>query len=427
LPRAPARTLAEWERYIERQHPRTIELGLDRVCEVAGRMGLAALPFAAVSVAGTNGKGSCVGMLEAALAAAGYRTGAYTSPHLVRYNERVRVDCEPASDALLCEAFAHVDAARGAVPLTYFEFGTLAAVEAFRMRGVEIAVLEVGMGGRLDAVNAWDTECALVTSIGLDHCHWLGPDREAIGREKAGIFRAGRPAICADPDPPASVLDAARAAGAPLLLIGRDFRAEAQAGGWRYLGPGDTVRSGLPRPAMRARVQLLNAAAVVTVLECLRDRFPVSAAHLRAGMAAVVPGRFQTLPGLPVRVIDVAHNAEAAGELASSLGTQGVRGHTRAVFGALADKPVEAMVRALAPQVAHWHLCTLAVDRGLDADSLQARVVAAGVDPGALSRHPDPVAAYREALAHTRENDRVLVFGSFHTAGDIMRFEGVAL
>lgn len=390
-------------------------------------MGLERLPFAVVSVAGTNGKGSCVGMLEAALHSAGFPAGAYTSPHLVRYNERVRVAGRAVEDAELCAAFEAVESARGGVRLTYFEFGTLAAVQVFRARRVQIAILEVGMGGRLDAVNAWDADCALLTNVGLDHCHWLGPDRESIGREKAGIFRAGRPAVCADPDPPASVVEGAHATGARLLCIDRDFSATRADAGWRYEGPGPVVRAGLPLPAMRAPVQLRNAAAVITVLECLRENFAVSAADLRAGLAAVVPGRFQTLAGLPLRVVDVAHNTEAARELAAAIAAQPCTGVTRAVFGALADKPVEAMVRELAQRIACWHVCGLDVDRGLDAAALGERVVAAGVAPERVIVHVDPVSAYRAAIARSTERDRIVVFGSFHTAGDILAIEGVAL
>lgn len=321
------RTLAGWLQLLEQRHAQAIQLGLERVAQV--RAALGADPDALViTVGGTNGKGSCCAMLEAILLAEGYRVGCYTSPHLLRYNERVRVDGKDVADEALVEAFDAVEAARGDTPLTYFEHGTLAAWEVFRRQAPDVVILEVGLGGRLDAVNVFDADCALVTGIALDHMDYLGDTREAIGFEKAGIFRAGRPAVCGDPQPPASLLEHAEAIGAQLWISGRDFGFggdRQQWGYWRYQAPpaqGALVkRGGLAYPALRGANQLLNAAAVMTVLDAVRDRIPVSMQAIRQGLMLVeVPGRFQVLPGRPAVVLDVAHNPQAAGVLAENLG-----------------------------------------------------------------------------------------------------------
>jgi dihydrofolate synthase/folylpolyglutamate synthase len=405
---------------METLHPREIELGLARVVEVRDRLGLYPPPFAVVTVTGTNGKGSTVAMLEQTLHAAGYKVGAYTSPHLLAYNERVRVATRDASDAELLAVFERIDAARAATPLTYFEFGTLAALELFRAQQVDIAVLEVGLGGRLDAVNAWDAEVAIVSSVGIDHREWLGPDRESIGREKAGIYRAGRCAICGDPDPPRSLIEAAAARGARLLRIHQDFDYERDAGGWTWRSP-TRLHSGLPYPAMRGVYQLHNAACVLMALDCLSARFPVTAADIRAGLlSAVLPGRFQTLPGRPLRVLDVAHNAQAAEALAATLRAQPIAGRTFAVCAMLRDKPMAEVARILAPQIAHWHVAGLEGARGASAADMATALTAAGVTAG-VSRHASVEQAYAAALTAAGVDDRVVVFGSFHTVGAILR------
>lgn len=396
-----------------------MELGLDRVSAVTARMGLQP-PFCTITVAGTNGKGSTVALLEAILHAAGYKVGTYTSPHMLRYNERVRIASDCASDQALCEAFAQIEHVRGEIPLTYFEFGTLAALHMFCAAGVEVALLEVGLGGRLDAVNVLDADAAIVTSIGTDHTHWLGESREQIGREKAGIFRAGRPAICADVDPPASIAERAAAVKARLLQIGRDFHVEREGSSWHWRSP-TQLRAGLPHPAMRGEYQLRNAAAALMALECVRERLPVTQADVRNGLLqAQLPGRFQTLPGLPVRVLDVAHNAEAAQALAATLHAQAVPGQTLAVFGVLRDKPIIRMLSALAPIVQRWYLATLAVDRGSTAEELRAALTAAGID-APVTLHPDPMSAFSSACQAARAHDRVVVLGSFYTVSDILR------
>jgi dihydrofolate synthase/folylpolyglutamate synthase len=405
---------------METLHPREIELGLARVAEVRDRLGLAQPAFAIITVAGTNGKGSTVAMLEHILHAAGYRVGAYTSPHLVDYNERVHVATEAVSDVELCAAFERVEAARADTPLTYFEFGTLAAIDHFRQREVDIAILEVGLGGRLDAVNAWDADVSIVSSVGIDHTEWLGPDRESIGREKAGIYRAQRCAICGDPDPPRSLIEVAERTGAHLLCVGRDFDFERLAESWTWRAL-DKKHAGLPYPAMRGDYQLYNAACVVMALSCLVERFPVKMADIRAGLLnAVLPGRFQTLPGRPVRVLDVAHNAQAARALARTLSAQIVPGRTIAVCGMLHDKPIADVVRILAPLVSRWHVAGLPGTRGTSAEDMRAALAVAGVSEG-VGLHEDIEQAYAAALAEAGEHDRVVVFGSFHTVGVILR------
>jgi dihydrofolate synthase/folylpolyglutamate synthase len=413
--------LAGWLAYIEQQHPLTIALGLERVERVRDAMGLApAMPV--ITVAGTNGKGSTCAMLEAILSVAGYRVGLYTSPHLLRYNERVRTAKREADDAALVSAFARVEVARteksNGTRLTYFEFGTLAAVDLFLRSAVDVLVLEVGMGGRLDAVNVFDADCAIVTSIGLDHMDYLGATREAIGYEKAGIFRAGKPAVLADPAPPASVLAHARAIGAQLLRSGHEFGSEAAPDQWLFWGPAGS-KSGLPYPALRGRIQLLNASAAVAALDALQQRLPVSPQHLRRGLAEVgLPGRFQVLPGRPAVVLDVGHNPQAAAVLADNLSDMGSYARTWAVFGMLRDKDIAGVVSLLTGQVDQWLVCTLPPPRGARAAELAQALRQAGVD--AVREFENPAAAYAAALGEAAESDRIIVFGSFHTVAEII-------
>jgi dihydrofolate synthase/folylpolyglutamate synthase len=399
-----------------------MELGLDRVSIVAERLALTQPPFRTISVAGTNGKGSTVAMLQAILHAAGYKVGAYTSPHMLRYNERVCIGADSVSDAQLCAAFERIEQTRSDTPLTYFEFGTLAALQLFAQQQVDVAILEVGLGGRLDAVNVIDADAAIVTSVGTDHTHWLGQGREQIGREKAGIFRRGRPAICADPDPPTSVRQVADKVGGQFLQIGDDFRIEREPASWCWRSR-QQLRAGLPYPAMRGEYQVRNAAAALMALETLSEHLPVTQAQIRDGLlTAIIPGRFQTLPGWPVRVLDVAHNAEAAAALAETLKAQPVLGKTAAVLGILRDKPIERVMSAMAPVVDCWYLTTLATERGATAEELLAALKAVGIDASALL-YPDPRSAYRAACNDAREPDRVVVFGSFYTVSDILSGE----
>jgi len=370
-----------------------------------------------LTVGGTNGKGSTCAILESILRAGGYRTGMYSSPHLQRYNERVRIAGREVEDALLCEAFAAVESVRGSVPLTYFEFGTLAAFFILAREKVDAAILEIGLGGRLDAVNVLDADCAVLTSIGIDHVEYLGDSRESIGREKAGIFRAGRPAVIADPDPPQSVLDSAQAARARPLLIGRDFGYVNQGTQWAWWGPSGK-RSGLAHPALRGAMQLRNASAALAALDSLRERLPVAMQEIRRGLAEVsLPGRFQVLPGRPQVVLDVAHNPQAAAELASNLGDSGYAPETIAVFGMLKDKDIAGVVRAMAPRITRWHLASLQGPRG--ATAAQLATILSGQDSNApRTEHDGVLEALAAAKKEARENDKIVVFGSFLTVAD---------
>ncbi len=404
---------------MESLHPREIELGLARVGAVGERMNLARLPFPVVTVAGTNGKGSTVALLEHCLHAAGYKVGAYTSPHLLAYNERVRLATAAVGDAELCDTFEAVEQARGATSLSYFEFGTLAALELLRRARVDIAILEVGLGGRLDAVNLWDADIAMVSSIGIDHTDWLGDTRAAIGREKAGIFRAARPAICSDPNPPDSIAETAARVGAQLLLVHRDFDFTANAQGWNWRSRAQQ-RVGLPYPAMRGAYQLYNASGVLMALELLAARFPVTQAQVRAGLlGASLPGRFQTLPGRPLRVLDVAHNPQAAQALAATLRDQPVSGKTIGVVGMLKDKPIVDVMRSMAAVVDRWHVASLGGARGATAEQLRDALAAAGIR-APIALHADVTAAYAAACREAGTDERVVAFGSFHTVGAIL-------
>lgn len=411
-------TLPEWLEHIERVHPQTIEMGLDRVAAVRDAMHLEPA-FPIITIGGTNGKGSACAMLEAILDHAGYRVGCYTSPHLIRYNERVRLGRVDASNDDLVRAFAAVEAARGEMALTYFEFGTLAAMWLFIEKRVEVALLEVGLGGRLDAVNAFEPSCALVMSIAMDHMDYLGDTREAIGLEKAGIYRAERPAICADDDPPQSLLVHAAGIGAELLLIGRDFGYEVDPRQWRYWGPRGE-RHALPHPALRGDYQVVNAAACLAGLDTLRACLPVTANDIRTGLlTASNPGRFQVLPGRPAVILDVAHNPAAAAALARNLARMPREGRTIAVFAMLNDKDIDGVIAAIKTQVHEWFVGSIEGERGIEASALHAALVGAGVlEP--VSTYGSVATAYAAACGKAGQNDRIVAFGSFHTVGAVM-------
>jgi dihydrofolate synthase/folylpolyglutamate synthase len=416
-------TLAQWLEYLERIHPQSIAMGLERVERVREALKLAPA-FPIITVGGTNGKGSCCAMLESVLHQAGYRVGCYTSPHLLRYNERVRVGSQPVSDDELCRAFSKVDAARhrpeGETLLTYFEFGTLAALLVFFDAKIDVAILEVGLGGRLDAVNIFDADCAALGAIDIDHTEYLGQTREAIGFEKAGIFRHGRPAICADPAPPASVTAHADAIGANLLVIERDFGCGVEATQWQYWGPGGK-RYGLPHPALRGRYQLENAALCITALDCLRDRLPVTAQDLRSGLLHVVlPGRFQVLPGRPRVILDVAHNPQAARSLADNLASMPASGQTIAVMGMLKDKDASAVALALKDQVTRWHVAPLEGPRGATAQFLEQTLMANGIS-APIALYQSVSDAWCSACEKAGDDDKIVVFGSFLTVAAVMR------
>ena len=414
-------TLDDWLAHCERLHPTTIELGLARVQGVARRMGLQfACPV--ITVAGTNGKGSSCAMLEAILGQAGYRTGLYTSPHLVRFEERCRIRGEEVQAAALLPHFARVETLRGETSLSYFEFTMLAIFSLLAESGLDVVILEVGVGGRLDSVNIIDADCALITSIDIDHTELLGKDRESIGFEKAGIMRAGKPAVISDPMPPQSVLNHAAEVGADLWRLGHDFNFSGDKQQWAWAGRGRRY-AGLAYPALRGANQLLNAAGVLAALTALRERLPVTAQSVRNGLALVeLPGRFQIIPGQPMLVLDVAHNPHAVAALTENLDAMGFYPCTHGVFGAMADKDLSAMLARVGPLVDRWYFTDLPTARAAKAGDLLTRWQAANTRLDAsASVWADPAQALRAAVAAADPADRIVVFGSFYTVGGVLK------
>ena len=412
--------LGEWLAHCERLHPRTIDMGLARVHEVRERLQLR-FDCPVVTVAGTNGKGSTCAMFEAIALQAGYRTGVYTSPHLVHFEERCRIAGEIVRGDALVPHFERVEAARQGVTLTYFEFTTLAILSLMAASNLDVAILEVGLGGRLDAVNAIDTDCAIITSIDLDHMEYLWADRESIGREKAGILREGKPAIVSDPMPPHSILQYAGALGADLWLLGRDFNFSGDKQQWAWAGRGRRY-PGLAYPALRGANQLLNASGVLAALEALRPRLPVTAQAIRNGLAMVeLPGRFQIVPGQPTLVLDVAHNPHSVAALTANLDAMGFYPATHAVFGAMGDKDLAPMLAKIAPLVDRWYFTDLPTPRAAGAQELARRWQAVpGRRDVPVSTHTSPQAALDAAVAAAEPADRILVFGSFYTVGGVL-------
>ncbi len=412
-------TLEQWLEWQAGLHPREIELGLGRVAAVWQRLRPEGVPCKIITVAGTNGKGSSVAILEAILLAAGYRTGAYTSPHLQRYNERIRLSGKEATDQRICRAFERIEQARGDILLTYFEFGTLAALDIFADEQLDVAILEVGLGGRLDAVNIVDPDVALITPLSIDHSDWLGDTLEQIGREKAGIMRPGRPVVCTMPAPPSSLLLRAQRLAAPLYLAGRDFRWQRQEGGWQWQH-GSRLRSGLPLPFLRGSYQLQNAAGALMCLQLLQSALPVDQRAVRQGLqTATLNGRFQVMGGRPLMLFDVAHNPQAARVLADDLRQLFCQGRRRALFSMLGDKDVAAVVGLLAPLIDQWYLTPLAVERGLTTDELADELLAAGVAPAAIQCFHEPAAAFAQARADASDDDQLLIIGSFYLVGAV--------
>lgn len=411
-PPSPGAPLEAWLRWQESLHPQAIALGLERVSAVAHALGLPAAGPRTITVAGTNGKGSSTVLLGGIYRAAGYRTGVYTSPHLRRYNERVAVEGRPVPDADLVRAFTAIEARRGDVPLTYFEYGTLAALWLFREARVQVQVLEVGLGGRLDAVNLVDADAALLTSIGVDHVEFLGSDREGIAAEKAGVLRAGRPAVCADPAPPRAIAARAQALGAPLWQLGRDYRCQPVADAWNFLAPGAHYKK-LPPPALRGAAQYWNAAGALAVVTRLQPLLPVPEHAIRTGLAGLrLPGRFERRGNV---ILDVAHNVEAARALADNLAATPAAG-LRLVVGMLADKPLEGFLQVLAPRAVAIHVGALPPPRGLAGDALARRVRA--VAPQARL-HASVQEAFGQARAEALEGEIVVVCGSFLTVAAV--------
>ncbi len=414
-------TLTDWLAHCERLHPKTIELTLDRVRAVKERLGIAfAVPV--VIVAGTNGKGSTCAMLESIALADGYRVGLHTSPHLVRFEERCRIDGRSVDAEALLPHFEAVEAARGDVSLTYFEFTLLAITRLIAATPLDLVILEVGLGGRFDAVNIFDADCAVITSIAIDHAEFLGNERESIGREKAGILRAHRPAVLSDPSPPMSIIEEAARVGADLRRAGVDFGTDGDRQQWRWRGRRMRF-SGLGYPALRGANQLLNAAGVLAALEALRERLPVSAQAVRTGLATVeLPGRFQVVPGQPTLVLDVAHNPHAVAALVHNLDQMGFFPRTHAVFGAMRDKDIDAILALMAPLVDGWHFSDLPTPRAASAQTLAGLLRATLKRPpqSTSATHPDPVAALAAAMADADPADRIVVFGSFYTVGGVL-------
>jgi dihydrofolate synthase / folylpolyglutamate synthase len=419
-------TLSDWLALLETMHPKAIDMGLERVAQVKARLNIH-FDCPVIIVGGTNGKGSTCAMLESILLQAGYRVGLYTSPHLLNFNERARVNGELVSDEALVEQFAAVEAQRGLVSLTYFEFTTLAIMRLFAQAKPDAVILEVGLGGRLDAVNVLDADVAIVTSVDIDHTEYLGNTREQIGFEKAGIFRPGKTAICGDPVPPKSLIDHAQAIGADLWLFGRDYNYSGDKQQWNY-GGREQRRNSLGYPSLRGANQLLNASAVLAALEALRSRLPVGAQEVRNGLVMVdLPGRFQVLPGRPTVILDVAHNPHAAATLAQNLDNMGFHPYTYAVFGAMQDKDVDGIIARLKDRVDHWCVTDLPLPRAASAEQLKRKLLDAGIVPqtqgGAertIQTFASPAAAFANARSRAGENDRIAVFGSFLTVAGVI-------
>lgn len=416
---APVRfpRLGDWLDWQQSTHPRVIDLGLERVSRVLARTGWHRPTGPVVTIGGTNGKGSCLALLEAMLREGGYRVGTFTSPHFVDYRERIRIDGEWVSEASLVAAFERIADASGGDTLTYFEHNALAALLLFESACPDAILLEVGLGGRLDAVNVVDADVAVVVTVGLDHMEFLGRDVESIGREKAGIFRRGRPAICGIPDPPRSVIDSAASLGATLLLRGRDFRYRVHAdGSWDYSDAQGRLEA-LPAPALQGVVQFANAATALAALRQLQARLPIGREAVERGLRTVrLRGRFQRIVGRNgiEWVFDVAHNPEAAAALAASLTRQPVPGRTLGVVGMLADKDAVGVLEALRGRVDRWFAATIDGDRGQSDSALAERAAEAGMK---MTPAGSVAEALRLAESEASGGDRIVVLGSFHTVG----------
>ncbi len=416
-------SLPQWLAWQEKLHFTEIDPGLARIGAVWQRLAVGKpLPFKIITVAGTNGKGSSVALLTAILRAAGYKTGSYTSPHLLRYNERIAVNSEPASDAQICQAFARIDVARQEISLTYFEFATLAAALIFADTDVDFAILEVGMGGRLDAVNLFDADLALITPIGLDHMQWLGDNREKIGVEKAGILRQGRPLVCSEITPPESVITAAEKLNVPVFIAGRDFHYQSADKGWHWQTSTHQYKH-LPMPALHGRYQLQNSAAVLMAAQLLvkHGLAEIDENAICQGLSNVqLSGRFQILPGSVQRIFDVTHNQQGAENLAAVLNETPCQGKTLAVVAMLRDKDSSSVFKALGQQIEHWYLGGLNGERGQAAESLAVSLQAA-VPAASYSTSETVEQAYHLAMQAAEPGDRILIFGSFHTVEAVMR------
>ena len=413
--------LCDWLEWQEELHFTAIELGLDRCTVVAENMGLLDPDFTVISVAGTNGKGSSVTMMEAILGNSGYKTGCYTSPHLIRYNERIKLDGVEVSDEMLCESFSRIDHARGDISLTYFEFGTLAALDIFHQANVDVALLEVGLGGRLDAVNCLDADVALVTSVDLDHMQWLGPDRETIGREKAGIFRGDKSAICSDPHPPETVLQYAEEIGATLYIPGRDFNYQLSEDHWSWQWD-SVIYENLPRPDQYNSCQIQNAAGVLMVLNTLTSKLPIKAGAIEKGLENFsLIGRFQMLTEGTQIILDVAHNNQSAKMLVHNLKQFPNSGKTHIIIGMLKDKDRNSILGELIEIADYWHTVTISNSRGTDSETIKNELLDLGVTVP-ISESDTVANTFLKLQKETGMHDRIVVTGSFLSVGDAIKY-----
>lgn len=415
--------LQDWLDWQQTLHSEKIKLGLERVARVAHDLGIMQPDFQVIMVSGTNGKGSITAILESIYHQAGYRVAAYTSPHLLQYNERIRIGKENVEDAPLCAAFDLVDQARGDLSLSYFEFGTLAAMQIFSTLELDVAVLEVGLGGRLDAVNIYDADAAIISSVGLDHVQWLGSTRESIGLEKAGIFRAGKPAVCGDIDPPQSLLKYAKDIGSELYLVGEDFSCRQETQGCWSFQSGKLDWDGLPVPNLYGDVQVGNAAAALMSLQCLDEVLPVQRESVEQGLQDIcLAGRFQRVAGKCEMIFDVAHNLDSAKVLGRNLQELGPASRTYAVFAVLEDKDVEGIIGSVHEQIDEWYISELESERCLDCAELQNRIEQ--LDSGALVQaFPSVSRAWQAAKKNASETSRIVVFGSFLTVAEVLSLE----
>ena len=412
-------TLADWLAWQSTLHPQTIDLGLFRSQQVAQRLNLTNFPFKIITVAGTNGKGSTVALLDAVYRSSGYQTGCYTSPHLLHYNERICINGQPVTDEQLCDAFWHIEQARQTISLTYFEFSTLAALWLFQRHSLDVVVLEVGLGGRLDAVNLFDSDVAVVTQIGIDHVEWLGTDRNSIGWEKAGIFRAQRPAVCSDPKPPSSLLNYATELATPLYCLNQQFSYQEIHNNQWYWHSELASYQQLPLPNLIGTYQLQNAAGALMAVTLLQSQLPVSEIAIRNALSQLkLPGRFQIFPGAVTTILDVAHNPLGVQVLSENLRQQPSAGKTHAVVGILKDKAAAEMLAEIVPQITQWYVAPLDSPRSAAAAELVESLRALG--QSAITVSDSVAAAYQCALQQAQPFDRIVVFGSFYTVAAVL-------
>ena len=415
--------LQDWLSWQQTLHSQKIELGLGRIAEVAGLLDVLHPAHPVITVAGTNGKGSIVAILESIYHQAGYRVGSYTSPHLLRYNERIRVGQENIDDETLCKVFDLVDRARGEARLSYFEFGTLAAMQIFNDAKLDVAIYEVGLGGRLDAVNIIDADLGIVSSIGIDHVQWLGSTRESIGLEKAGIFRAHRPAVCGDEDPPATLVKYAQKLGTELYLIDRDYFYRCNEGHtWSFCSSGLTWDD-LPMPSLYGKVQVSNAAAALMGVSAIDEKLPVTRQNVEQGLSGIhLPGRFQHISGPCEIVLDVAHNLDSAKVLDKNLQSLPRASRTYAVFAVLADKDVDGIINAIKGHIDEWFISYLPSERPLHYNELR-EIIKKNCTDCIVHTHPCVSEAYSAARRKADDAARIVVFGSFLTVAEVLNLE----